>query len=150
MRLTLQKRIASDVLGCSSKRVWISPERVQEVKEAITKEDIRTLINNGLIVKMQKKGHSKVRSRMIAEQKRKGRRKGKGSRKGAQNARTPRKQKWVHTIRVQRSFLKSLKLKQLIPQNIYKDLMLKCKGGFFRSVKHIKIYITERGLVQKK
>ena len=150
MRLTLQKRIAADILKCSPKRIWIDPVRTPEVKEAVTKQDIRTLVNNGLIVKKQKNGQSKFRARKTADQKRKGRRQGVGSRKGAQNARTPRKLKWMNSIRLQRSFLRDLRNKNILNVHNYRELLLKAKGGFFRSERHIKIYINEHDLVEKK
>ncbi len=147
MRLTLQKRIAADILKCSPKRIWIDPVRTPEVKDAVTKQDIRTLVNNGLIVKKQKEGQSKFRARKTAEQKKKGRRQGFGSRKGAKKARTPAKKKWTASIRLQREFLKQLYDKKILDVKNYRMLLLKSKGGFFRSKRHIKIYINEHGLV---
>ena|SRR3989344_5386619 len=150
MRLTLQKRIAADILKCSPKRVWIDPVKTPEVKEAVTKQDIRTLINNGIIVKKQKTGQSKFRARKTAEQKKKGRRQGFGSRKGAKKARSPAKQNWMNTIRLQRTFLRLLRNKNILSVDNYRMLLLKSKGGFFRSKRHIKIYINEHDLVAKK
>ena len=95
MRLTVQKRLASQLLKCSPDHVWVDPERLEEIKEAITKQDIRNMINNGLIVKKQIRGTSRVRARKRQEQKKKSRRRGKGSRKGTQNARSPSKREWV-------------------------------------------------------
>jgi ribosomal protein L19E len=66
-----------------------------------------------------------------------------------QNARTPKKQRWMSTIRLQRQFLKELKDRKLITTGTYRELYMKSKGGFFRSRRHLKIYMNERNMVQK-
>ena len=81
-------------------------------------------------------------------QKRKGRRKGIGSRKGKFTARLKPKKTWMSKIRVQRDFLKELKLKKLINNQNYRNLYLKAKGGFFRNKRHLKTYVNERGLIE--
>ncbi|MBW3013741.1 50S ribosomal protein L19e [Candidatus Woesearchaeota archaeon] len=150
MRLTVQKRLASQLLKCSPDHVWVDPERLEEIKEAITKQDIRNMINNGLIVKKQIRGSSRVRARKNQEQKKRSRRRGKGSRKGTKNARTSPKRQWITRMRVQRTFLKELREKKLISPQDYRVLVRKSKGGFFRNKRHIKLFITEKGYIQKK
>ena len=102
-----------------------------------------------LIVKKQKTGQSKFRARKTAEQKKKGRRQGFGSRKGAKKARSPAKQNWMNTIRLQRTFLRLLRNKNILSVDNYRMLLLKSKGGFFRNKRHIKIYLQERGVLKK-
>ena len=94
--------------------MWIDPEKLTEVKEAITKEDIRSLIKDKIIRKKPKVGVSRGRARKKAVQKKKGRRKGAGSRKGKTTARLPRKKSWINRIRAQRKLLQSLKEKEKI------------------------------------
>jgi|SRR3989344_3761298 len=149
MRLTIQKDLAAKVLKCGSGRVWINPERLADVKEAVTAEDIKSLIKAGLISKKQKIGISRVRARKRLVQKRKGRRAGQGSRKGKATARLPRKTKWIHKIRSQRNLLKELKYQGKITPSTFRLLFQKAKGGFFRSQRHIKLYIGERDLLLK-
>lgn len=149
-QLKLQKRIASEILKCSQKRVHFDPDKASDVKEAITKADIRGLIKQGIIKAKPVKGVSRVRSRKIKVQKRKGRQKGSGSRKGKFSARAKPKKVWMNTVRAQRKFLKDLKSKDLLVPGGFWDLYRKSKGGFFRSVRHIKIYMSEKGLVKKK
>ena len=43
------KRMAADLLKCGVTKVWIDPEKVEEAKKAITKEDVRRLIKTGII-----------------------------------------------------------------------------------------------------
>ena len=59
MMLDLQKRMAAQVLKSSPHRIWFDPEHLNEIKEAITKSDIRGLIGKGFIVEVQKQGHSR-------------------------------------------------------------------------------------------
>ncbi|MBW2988327.1 50S ribosomal protein L19e [Candidatus Woesearchaeota archaeon] len=148
MELKTQRRIAAEVLKCSQKRVYFSPEHLSEIKEAITKQDIRELINANIIQKLPKRGVSRFHARKILVQKRKGRRRGQGSRKGTKLARLPKKEAWMSKIRCQRAFLKKLKHKGLLSTQAYTSLYRKAKGGFFRSLNHLKYYIKERNLIQ--
>jgi large subunit ribosomal protein L19e len=149
MKLKLQKKLAAQLLKCSKKRINLDTTRLEDIKEAITKADIRSLISEGAIKKKPSKNISRVRARKISIQKSKGRRKGKGKRKGKKTARLPKKEAWMERIRTQREFLKELKEKGIIPSLIYQQLYLKSKGGFFRSKRHIKLYIEEHDLVKK-
>jgi large subunit ribosomal protein L19e len=148
MKLAVQKRLSSRILKTGEKRVKFDPNRLDEVKEAITAADLRGLISEGAITAEQKTGTSRGRARKIAEQKKKGRRKGQGSRKGKATARTGRKDTWIIKIRLQRKVLSELKEKGKISQATYTLLYRKAKGGFFRSKRHLTVYIEEQGLMQ--
>jgi large subunit ribosomal protein L19e len=150
MKLKLQKKLAADVLKCSKNRIALDITRLDDIKEAITKADIRSLISEGAIKKKPTKSTSRVRARKIALQKRKGRRKGLGKRKGKKTARLSKKESWINRIRTQRQFLKELKDKDIISSAVYQQLYMKSKGGFFRSKRHIKLYIEEHKLATKK
>jgi len=145
----LQKRLASKILKCSPKRVCLDTDKFSDIKEAITKFDVRGLIKKNIIKKKQKKGVSRVRARHIKRQKKKGRRRGAGARKGKSTARAKPKKIWINTVRAQRNFLKSLKSKDLISTVDFKKLYNKSKGGFFRSVSHLKLFINEQRLIKK-
>lgn len=149
MELRVQKRLAAQVMKCSEKRVIFDPSRLDEIKEAITKVDIRNLIKDGAIVRRAKKGVSRFRARKIRLQKSKGKRKGHGSRKGTFGARSNRKSRWVAHVRLQREFIRELKNKKIINNEIYRNLYMKIKGGFFRSKRHIKLYMEEKGISKK-
>src|SRR3989344_882525 len=114
MKLKTQHRIVASLKDVGKKRVWIDPTKLNEVKEAITKKDIRNLIKQGVIKIIHKRGISSFRINKRKGQKRKGRRKGIGSRKGAFGARIPRKDLWIIKIRVQKNFLKELRDKNMI------------------------------------
>jgi large subunit ribosomal protein L19e len=149
MDLSTQKRIAGQVLKCSPKRVTFDPARLNEIKEAITKADIKSLINEKAIKRTPARGVSRVRARARAVQRRKGLQKGPGSRKSKRTATVTKKESWIKRIRIQRSFLKELKAKQIITSASYKSLYRKAKGGFFRSKRHIKLFVKERDLAKK-
>lgn len=145
-----QKRLAAQVMKCSKKRVWFDPARLDEIKEGITKFDIRNLIKDGAIIEKPVKSTSRAGARRRIVQKRKGRLKGPSSRKGKRTARLPKKLAWMRKIRLMRKFLKELREKGIISRRDYRMLYLKAKGGFFRSKRHIKLFIEERGLANKK
>ena len=147
MKLVVQKRLAAEIMKCSPKRVWFDEEKLADIKEAITRADLKSLINSGLIMEKPQKSISKVRARARKIQKAKGRQKGAGRRKGKKTARLPKKTAWKNKIRVQRELLKSLREKGNITSQVYQKLYSKSKGGFFRSKRHIKIFIKEQGLL---
>jgi large subunit ribosomal protein L19e len=148
--MNLQKRLAAKLLKCSPKRIVFDTDKATEIKESITKFDIRGLIRKKVITKRQIKGTSRVRARKIQIQKRKGRRKGLGSRKGKASARAKPKRVWINKVRAQRNFLKLLKSKDLVSTADCRKLYAKSKGGFFRSIAHLKLFINEQGLIKKK
>jgi large subunit ribosomal protein L19e len=150
MKLAVQKRLAADVMKCSPKRVHLTPERSADIKEAITKADIRGLVAQGIISEIQKKGVSRARAKHRADQRRKGLQRGPGKRKGKKTAIVPRKEAWMAKVRTQRIFLKELRANGVVDQVAFKSLYRKSKGGFFRNKRHIKIYMNEHDLVQKK
>lgn len=150
MKLNVQKRIAASVLKCNEKRVVFDSTKLSQIKEAITKSDMRSLVIDGFVHKRPKRGISNSRSNSIRIQKSKGKRKGHGSRKGRKHARTPRKLEWINKIRLQRDFLRILKEKSLVDNRTFWMLYKKCKGGFFRSRRHLHLYVEEQGLVKKK
>lgn len=149
MDLHVQRRLAASVLECSPKRVIFNDERLEEIKEAITKTDIRGLIKDGAIIKLNKKGVSRARANKRKTQRKKGRQSGKGSRKGSPNTHANSKDLWIAGIRVQREFTRELLSKGLVSAETAKDLIGKAKGGFFRSRRHIKLYLDEHNLFIK-
>ena len=146
----IRKIIAARILKCSPKRVKLDPDEMAEIKEAITKDDLRGLIKDNVIRMIPKKGVSRVRAKEKQKKKSRGQGTGLGKRKGKATARTPKKEKWMNSIRLQRKFLKELKDKELLTTKTYRNLYMKAKGGFFRSKRHITIYINEHKLVEKK
>ena len=137
MNLRTQKRMAAQILKCGVHRGWIDPAHVDEVAQAITREDIRRLIREGKIAVLPKVGVSTARAKHIKMQKKKGRRKGHGSRKGKKTARMPRKLAWMIRIRALRKLLRELRDKGEITQTEYRMLYAHAKGGMFRTKSHL-------------
>jgi len=150
VKLSVQKRLAGKIMKCSPKRVLFDKDKSTDIKESITKSDIRGLIKDKVITKKQKKGISCVRSKRNRVQKQKGKRRGSGSRKGTKNARDNSKRTWINQIRLLRDILKNLKDRNMLEKEVYRQLYEKAKGGYFRSKRHMKIYIDERNLLKKK
>jgi len=150
MNLSTQKRITAKLLKIGRNKVKFDTSKLAEIKEAITKTDLRILIKRSVISKKKKNAQSKVRVRHIKKQKSKGRRKGQGSRKGTKTARTPKKMKWMIKVRSQRNLIKGFKNKELITPETFRSLYKKIKGNLFRSKRHIKLYLKEKELFKKK
>lgn len=148
--MKLQKRLASHILDCSPYRVVFDEDKLGEIKEAITKFDIRRLINKGIIRRAPVQGIGAFRTRKRQAQKRRSRRVGPGSRKGSANARADDKLQWMRQVRAQRDLLKRLRDHELINQQTFNEMYMKSKGGFFRSTRHIKLFLQEQELFVKK
>lgn len=145
-----QRRIAAKLLKVGENKVWFDPNRLDEIASAITRTGIRHLISDLAIQAKPETNISRFRARKTALQKRKGRRKGPGSRKGTPQSRLSRKEAWMLKVRTQRKFLREIKNKKLISATNYRNIYSKIKGGFFRSKRHIKLYLTEHNLFNKK
>lgn len=149
MNLRNQRRMAADILKCGENRVWMDPNRMEDVADAITREDVRSAINSGIIRKLPEKGHSRGRTRYRAAQKRKGRRRGPGSRKGAGGARAPRKRRWIRTIRPLRETLRQLRDEGKLDPVTYRKLYLRAKGGMYRSRSHLLQHLVSEGYIKE-
>ncbi len=146
MKLTTQKRLAACVMKVGRSRVWIDPDFLDEVSLAITKDDIRRLVDEGAIQSRQKQGVSRGRARHIMAQKRKGQRKGPGRRKGKATSKLSGKDRWMMKIRPMRKELRRLREEEKITRKVYRELYLKAKGNAFRNTAHLRTYIAEHKL----
>ena len=139
--LSAQKRLAADVLDVGENRVWFDPDAQGSIVEAITREDIRELVDEGSIKAEDKKGNSRGRARERQAKRDYGHRTGPGSRRGKAGGRQDEKEQWQKTIRAQRRKLKELRAEGEITSSQYRDLYDKSKGGEFRSVRYLLNYI---------
>ncbi len=145
-----KKILAGKLMKVSPKKVKFATDALEDIKKAITRSDLRGLIAVKKIVKDKSNEQSRSRARKTQSQKRKGRQKGKGSKKGSKHSIVSKKEKWMSKVRVQRSFLKELKKSGLVSSKNYQLLYTKVKGGFFRNKRHIKLYLADYHLVEKK
>jgi len=144
-----QRRMAASILKCGRNRVWMDSDRTDEIAKAVTRADVKILINGGAIKSKQIQGISRGRKKFNQKQKDKGRRKGHGSRKGAKYARLPRKERWMRTIRPIRTYLRQLRDDKSIERSVYRKYYRKAKGGEFRSKHHLRTRLTSDGFLKE-
>ena len=144
-----QRRMAAELLKCGVHRVWMDHDRLDEIAKAVTKDDIRVLINGKAIKVRQIKGISSGRKKLVASQKEKGRRRGHGSRKGAKYARLPKKERWIKTIRPIRTYLRTLRDEKQINATTYRKYYRKAKGGEFRNKHHLQTHLISDGIIKE-
>ncbi len=136
--LSNQRRIAAAVLKCGLHRVWFDPEQLTEIENAISREDMRKLIEDGAVKAHTIKGVSRGRARAKAEKRSYGHCKGYGRRRGAKGARLPSKRAWIQKIRAIRKALVELRDVGVVDRHLYRMLYRKSAGGQFRNVAHMK------------
>ncbi len=149
MDYKLQKRLASEILKVGESRIWISPdpENEEEISQAITKDDVRALIERGLIKKIPMKTNS--HRWLIRHIKRvKGHRRGYGKREGTKKTRVDEEEEWVNKIRKIRTYLKYLRDKEMIDSRTYRRLYRLSKGNAFSSLSDLRRYIDENKLMK--
>ena len=66
-------RLAASVLKCGQRKVWLDPNEATAISMANSRQNIRKLNKDGLILKMPNKIHSRARVNRRNEAKRKGR-----------------------------------------------------------------------------
>ena len=138
--VNIQKKLAGKILKTGISRVWLNPEKMEDIDKAITKWDVRKLIKKGDIKTIPKKiqvvGHIKKRKR------------GMGSVKGKKYAIVPRKRRWISLVRAQRKMLKEFKTLEKLDNANYRKLYNLVKGGMFRSRAHLKLYIEQNKMLK--
>ena len=150
MSLRSQRRLAAEILKIGESRVWIDPDRTDDVEAAITREEIRRLIHEGAIQALPKKGVSRARARVLQEKKRKGLRRGPGGKSGSARAKVSKKEAWMKKIRALRKRLRELKAKRAITGSVYRRLYDMAGGGVFESTADLERYIETQGLWRRR
>ncbi|PSQ44855.1 50S ribosomal protein L19e [Halobacteriales archaeon SW_7_68_16] len=141
--LSAQRRLAADVLDVGQNRVWFDPEAQGDIAEAITREDIRELVDEGRVRAEESTGNSRGQARERDAKRAYGHRTGPGSRKGKAGARESEKSAWRRTIRAQRERLRDLRDSGEIDRSTYRELYDMARGGEFDSVGRMETYIEE-------
>ena len=148
--LKSQRRLAAKILKVGQNRVWIDPERIDDAEAAITREEIRKLIHEGVIKPLPEKGVSHARARILHEKKKKGRRSGPGSRGGSAHAKISKKEAWMSKVRAQRKRLRELKANKIIAESAYRNLYRMASSGRFGSVADLERYLKTHELWRKR
>jgi large subunit ribosomal protein L19e len=141
VKLTLQRRIAAKILKVGENRVWLDPSKTEEIKKAVTRADVKKLIEKKIIKALPEK--------LKKPKERKKRKRGPGSKKGGKYSKLGKKRRWIITIRPLRKMLKELRDSGQIDRKTYRKLYLMAKGGMFRSRAHLKTYLEQHGLLKK-
>ena len=150
MSLRSQRRLAAEILKVGEGRVWIDPDRTEDVEAAITREEIRKLIHEGLIRSLPKKGVSRARARVLRGKKKKGLRRGPGGKSGSTRARVSKKEAWMKKIRPLRRKLRELKNSRAISESVYRQLYNMAGSGVFESAADLERFIRTRGLGRRR
>jgi large subunit ribosomal protein L19e len=148
--LSSQRRLAAQILKVGQNRVWIDPERMDDVEGAITREEVKKLIHEKIIVSLPQKGVSRSRAKVVREKKRVGRRKGAGSRTGSSRAKISKKELWMSKIRCLRKRLHELKASRVITEHTYRKLYGIAGSGKFESVAELERYLKAHDLWRKR
>ncbi len=144
-----QRRMAASIMKCGGTKVWMDPDRLEEIAKAVTRNDVLILVNGGAIKSIPKQGNSRGRHKYVLNQRKKGRRTGQGSRKGPKHARLPKKELWIRTIRPIRTYLKELRQDAKIDAHTYRQYYRKAKGGVFRNKQHLKSHLLTDNIIKE-
>ncbi|MDO8467762.1 MAG: 50S ribosomal protein L19e [Nanoarchaeota archaeon] len=129
MNLGKKKALAARTLKVGKDRIVFIEARLQEIKEAITKQDIRDLVKSGAIVIKNVKGRKTI-------VRRKSRSPGNVRRK-----RRSRKRDYIIMVRKLRGHVKGLEEQGKISRDETKNMRKKIRNKFFRSKAHLKEHI---------
>jgi large subunit ribosomal protein L19e len=149
-KLNSQRRLAAQILKVGQNRVWIDPERTDDVEGAITRDDVKKLIHEKVITALQEKGVSRARAKAVQGKKRRGRRKGPGSHGGSGYAKISKKEAWMNKIRSLRKRLRELKASRVIAETTYSQVYRMAGSGRFESVADLERYLKAHDLWRKR
>ncbi|OLB90748.1 MAG: 50S ribosomal protein L19 [Thaumarchaeota archaeon 13_1_40CM_38_12] len=142
VNLRTKRQLVSRILGIGVDRVKFDPEYLDDVADAITRDNIRSLITAKIIQIRPIKGTSKGRAYFKKLQR--GKRGTKqGSKKGAKGARIGKKEVYVNKIRAMRHQLKVSKSRKEVTNNNYWKLYKQVRGNQVRNLAHLRTLIEE-------
>jgi large subunit ribosomal protein L19e len=129
MNLSKKKKLAKRTLNVGGDRIVFLESRLEEIKDAITKQDIRDLVKSGAIIIKERKGRKTVqkhKSRSTGNIRKKTRRK---------------KKEYMILTRKLRRFLKGQAAEGKLSKEHFADIRKKIRNRVFRSKAHLKEYI---------
>ena len=131
MKLENKKALVARTLGIGKTRVSFNQQRLSEIKEAITKQDIKDLISSRAIIIKEKKGRKTI-------EKRRTRRRAGSVRKKVKNS----KWRYIVLTRKFRAYLKSLKTKGKISNEEFIQIRKEIRASDFKSLSALKERIS--------
>ena len=150
MSLKSQRRLAAQLMKVGANRVWIDPNRIEDVEVAITRSEIRRLIHEDIIQQLPAKGVSRARARILHKKKEQGLRRGSGTREGSSRAKVTKKDAWMLKIRALRRKLKEWKANRTVAQESYRRLYRVASSGAFGSIADMERYAKTHGMWRKR
>ena len=142
VNLKKKRELVARILGIGANRVRFEPDKLDDIADSITREDLRSLVKRGTIWTTKVKGTSRGRAKTKqAIRKKSGL--GPGSKKGKKTARTGKKSAYVTKIRSMRYHLKVMKDRKEINRQTYWLIYKKVDGGQVRSVSHLRDIVKQ-------
>ena len=132
MNLNKKKELAAKTLGVGKGRLQFKQENLNEIKEAITRQDIKQLNQEGIIAIKPIKGRKKNVTRKH--------RRGPGKIKIKVNK---RKQEYVKITRKLRAYAISLRERGVLERELYKKIRNKIRMREFRSKAGMKDFLNK-------
>ena len=142
VNLKAKKRLASRVIGVGVHRIRFDSEHLDDVADAITRDNIRSLITANTIQVKPFTGTSRGRAQQKKTQKNK-RGTGQGSKQGRKGARVGKKEVYVAKVRSLRRILKISKDREEITNPEFWALYKKVGGNTVRNKAHLRTLIEE-------
>lgn len=138
------RRLAAEILKCGKTKLWLDDNETERLNGAASREQIRQLVNDNVIIKKQDKHNSRGRFRARLEAKKKGRHTGTGKRFGTANARMPEKELWMKKIRAMRTMLKEMRANGEITREDFRTFYMQAKGNLFKHRFSMKEHIAKK------
>ena len=129
-------------------RVHFDSDHLDDIADAITRDNIRSLFTANTIRIEPIKGASRGRAKIKKIQKKK-RGVKQGSKKGRKGARTGKKEAYVTKVRSLRYRLKIAKDRKEITNTEFWDLYKKIGGNTVRNIAHLRMLIDEKTAKRK-
>lgn len=148
VNLRAKKRLVSRVTGIGVNRIRFDSDHLDDVTDAITRTDIRSLITANTITFKKIVGTSRGRAHFKKAQKTK-RGKKAGNKQGRKGARMGKKEAYVKKIRSLRYILKIAKDRKEIANSEFWEIYKKIGGNTVRNKAHLRLIIDETKSRQK-
>ena len=148
VNLRAKKRLVSRIVGVGINRVRFDNDHLDDVADAITRDDIRSLITANTITIKSFTGTSRGRAKIKKIQASKRGTKS-GSKKGTKGARKGKKAVYVKKVRALRYILKISKDRKEITNESFKSIYKKIGGNTIRNKAHLRTVIAEEITTQK-